>query len=94
MGLKEDFEAAAERIKPVTGPNNEEMLQLYGLYKQATIGDNNTPKPGMLDLKGKKKWEFWNDRKGMSAEDAMKAYIELVEQLMAKYAPQAATAPA
>jgi len=40
--MQEDFEAAAERIKPVTGPNNEEMLQLYGLYKQATIGDNNT----------------------------------------------------
>lgn len=40
--MQEDFEAAAERIKPVTGPNNEEMLQLYGLYKQATVGDNNT----------------------------------------------------
>jgi diazepam-binding inhibitor (GABA receptor modulating acyl-CoA-binding protein) len=40
--MQEDFEAAAERIKPVTGPNNDEMLELYGLYKQATVGDNNT----------------------------------------------------
>ena len=40
--MQEDFEAAAERIKPVTGPNNDEMLELYGLYKQATVGDNDT----------------------------------------------------
>ena len=40
--MQEDFEAAAERIKPVTGPNNDEMLECYGLYKQATVGDNNT----------------------------------------------------
>lgn len=92
--MKEDFDSAAERIKPVTGPNNDEMLELYGLFKQATVGDNNTPKPGMLDLKGKKKWDAWNSRKGMSTEDAMKAYIEIVEKLIAKYAPEAATAPA
>lgn len=40
----------------------------------------------MLDLKGKYKWENWNKRKGMSKEDAMKAYIELAEALAAKYA--------
>lgn len=39
---QEDFEAAAERIKPVTGPNNDEMLELYALYKQALNGDNTT----------------------------------------------------
>lgn len=42
--MQEDFDAAAERIKPVTGPNNDEMLELYGLFKQATVGDNNTRK--------------------------------------------------
>jgi len=94
MGLKEDFDAAAERIKSVPGPDNDEMLELYGLFKQATVGDNDTPKPGLLDLRGKKKWEAWNSRKGMSAEAAMTAYIEVVERLIAKYAPQAATAPA
>jgi acyl-CoA-binding protein len=43
--MQEDFDSAAERIKPVTGPNNDEMLELYGLFKQATVGDNNTRKP-------------------------------------------------
>lgn len=39
---QEDFDTAAERIKPVKGPNNDEMLELYGLFKQATVGDNTT----------------------------------------------------
>lgn len=26
----------------MTGPNNDEMLELYGLFKQAKVGDNNT----------------------------------------------------
>lgn len=40
--LQEDFDAAAERIKPVTGPTDNEKLELYGLFKQATVGDNET----------------------------------------------------
>jgi len=46
------------------------------------IGDCNTDKPGMLDFKGKAKWEAWNARKGTSKEDAQKAYIELVNELL------------
>lgn len=48
----------------------------------------------MLDLRGGKKWNAWNSKKGMAADDAMKAYIELVDKLMAKYAPEGAPAPA
>lgn len=92
MGLKEDFEAAAERIKPLKGPNNDEMLEMYALYKQALVGDNTTSKPGLLDLKGRKKWDAWSAKQGVSAEDAMKAYIELVDAMFAKYAPETATA--
>jgi acyl-CoA-binding protein len=45
-----------------------------------------TEKPGMLDLKGKAKWEAWNNKKGLSKEAAMEAYIALVEKLKAEYA--------
>ncbi|KAJ9589837.1 hypothetical protein L9F63_027903, partial [Diploptera punctata] len=58
----------------------------YALFKQATMGDNETAKPGMLDLKGKAKWEAWNGKKGTSKEAAMEAYIALVEKLKASYA--------
>jgi len=86
MGLQEDFEAAAARIKPVTGLSNDEMLDLYALYKQATVGDNETQRPGLLDLKGKAKWDRWTAKKGKTKEEAMQEYIKLVDEMMAKYA--------
>ena len=35
---------------------NDELLLLYGWYKQAEVGDNKTDKPGMLSFKEKYKW--------------------------------------
>lgn len=85
--LKTQFEAAAALVKTFTKePSNDEKLALYAYFKQATVGDNNTAKPGMFDLTGKAKWAAWNDKKGLSADDAMKAYIEQVEKLKAVYA--------
>lgn len=66
-------------------PNDDELLKLYGLYKQATVGDNTTAKPGVFDLKGKYKWQAWEDLKGTSQEDAEAEYIELANELIAKY---------
>ena len=63
----------------------EEMLQLYALFKQANVGDVNVPRPGMLDFKGKAKWDAWDKQKGKSAEDAMTEYVALVAELRAKY---------
>lgn len=51
--------------------------------QQATVGDCNTESPGMFDFKGKAKWGAWASVKGMSKEDAEKAYIELVTKLSA-----------
>ncbi|KAM7357189.1 acyl-CoA binding protein 2 [Cochliomyia hominivorax] len=87
MSLDEQFNAAAERVKTLTKrPTDEEFLELYALFKQATVGDNNTSKPGLLDLKGKAKWEWWNKQKGKSQDDAKKEYIAFVEKLVSKYA--------
>nr|XP_014341079.1 PREDICTED: acyl-CoA-binding protein isoform X2 [Latimeria chalumnae] len=61
------------------------MLDIYSLYKQATVGDINTARPGMLDFAGKAKWDAWEARQGMSKEAAMKAYIQKVEELKGKY---------
>ena len=82
----EEFEKAAEEIKTLTQrPTNEELLDLYGLYKQATVGDCNTERPGMFDMKGKAKWDKWNELKGMSQEEARRKYVELANGLLAKY---------
>ncbi|KAG7467522.1 hypothetical protein MATL_G00154590 [Megalops atlanticus] len=80
------FNKAAEEVKNLKAkPTDEEMLIIYSLYKQATVGDVNTSRPGMLDFTGKAKWDAWEKQKGMSKEDAMKAYIDKVEELKAKY---------
>jgi acyl-CoA-binding protein len=60
------------------------MLDLYGLYKQATEGDDSGSRPGMFDLKGRAKFDAWAPRKGLSKDDAMKKYIALAVDLGAK----------
>uniref|UniRef100_UPI00398F4328 acyl-CoA-binding protein n=1 Tax=Pristiophorus japonicus TaxID=55135 RepID=UPI00398F4328 len=81
-----DFEKAAQEVKNLKSqPSDEDMLCIYGLYKQAVVGDVNTDRPGMLDLKGKAKWDAWNGRKGTSKEEAMKMYVSKVQELKEKH---------
>uniref|UniRef100_A0A8C8SQQ9 Acyl-CoA-binding protein n=1 Tax=Pelusios castaneus TaxID=367368 RepID=A0A8C8SQQ9_9SAUR len=81
-----EFDKAAEEVKQLKSqPTDEEMLYIYSHFKQATVGDINTERPGFLDFKGKAKWDSWNALKGMAKEDAMKAYIAKVEELKGKY---------
>lgn len=84
--MSSEFLKAAEDVKKLTQrPTDEELLDMYGYYKQVTVGDTNTARPGMFDLKNKYKWDNWNSRKGLSKEEAEQKYIELVKTLMEKY---------
>ncbi|XP_073912708.1 acyl-CoA-binding domain-containing protein 7 isoform X1 [Castor canadensis] len=86
MSLQADFDRATEDVRKLkTRPEDEELKELYGLYKQAIIGDINIACPVMLDLKGKAKWEAWSLKKGLSKEDAMSAYISKAKELIEKY---------
>uniref|UniRef100_A0A7N8WHK8 Acyl-CoA-binding protein n=1 Tax=Mastacembelus armatus TaxID=205130 RepID=A0A7N8WHK8_9TELE len=83
---QESFEKAAEEVKVLKQkPDQGEVTALYGLYKQATVGDVNIDRPGMFDFIGKTKWDGWAAKKGLSKEEAMAAYVDLVEELKAKY---------
>ncbi|XP_055071240.1 acyl-CoA-binding protein [Paramisgurnus dabryanus] len=80
------FQKAAEEVKQLKAkPTDAEMLEIYALYKQATVGDVNTARPGMLDFTGKAKWDAWEAKKGISKEAAVEAYIAKVEELKGKY---------
>ncbi|XP_043866326.1 acyl-CoA-binding protein homolog [Drosophila mojavensis] len=82
-----DFNTAAEKAKAFTkSPTNDEFLEFYGLYKQATVGDNTTPEPGALDVKAKAKWNAWTKNKGMSQDAAKAAYVATYEKYAPKYA--------
>ncbi|KAG8893358.1 hypothetical protein FRC00_010650 [Tulasnella sp. 408] len=83
------FEKAVKIVQelPKEGPvqpTQDDKLKFYAYYKQATIGDVNTTRPGMLDFTGKAKWDAWNGVKGTSKEDAENKYVEtLVASLTA-----------
>uniref|UniRef100_A0A8I5ZVX8 Acyl-CoA-binding protein n=1 Tax=Rattus norvegicus TaxID=10116 RepID=A0A8I5ZVX8_RAT len=81
-----EFDKAAEEVKCLKSqPTEEEMLLLYSHFKQATVGDVNTDRPGLLDLKGKAKWDALNELKGTSKKNTMKTYVEKAEELKKKY---------
>jgi len=80
--LESRFKEAKARVeKLATRPSNEKLLELYGLYKQATEGDVSGARPGLLDLKGRAKYDAWARRKGTTRDAAMKGYVALVGEL-------------
>jgi diazepam-binding inhibitor (GABA receptor modulator, acyl-CoA-binding protein) len=82
MPLEQDFAEAQERVKRLSRrPGNQELLQLYALYKQATDGDVTGKRPGMLDLVGRAKYDAWASRRGTDPTAAMREYVTLVEKL-------------
>ena len=83
--LKKKFDAAAKDAKNLkTRPSDDDLLRLYALYKQATDGDVTGSRPGMLDLKGRAKFDAWAKAKGTGKDDAMKKYVALVDKLAAE----------
>ena len=83
--LAQRFADAQARIKPVTGLGNDTLLELYALFKQSTKGDVTGSRPGMLDFKGRAKFDAWEKKKGLARDAAQKAYVELVSKLEARY---------
>ena len=85
MSIKESFNTAVKIVSQMKQhPTNEEKLNLYKYYKQATIGDINIPQPGFLDFTGKAKWSAWNSVKGITSENAMQMYIKTVNLILSK----------
>lgn len=82
MNINELFNEAVSGVHDLeTRPSNENLLKLYGLYKQSTEGDVGGDRPGGFDFKAIAKYDSWASLKGTSKEDAMQAYIDLVKSL-------------
>ncbi|MDH3646067.1 MAG: acyl-CoA-binding protein [Gammaproteobacteria bacterium] len=82
--LKQKFETAAVAVKNLDKkPDNEDLLALYALYKQATDGDVTGARPGGFDFVGGAKYDAWSELQGLSSADAMQRYISKVESLKA-----------
>ena len=82
MDLSAKFEDAQTRAKQLSkAPSTDDLLELYALYKQATSGDVSGSRPGMLDMKGRAKFDAWAKKKGTSKDDAMTKYVAAVDRL-------------
>jgi diazepam-binding inhibitor (GABA receptor modulating acyl-CoA-binding protein) len=75
--LAQRFAEAQARIKPVNVATDV-MLELYALYKQATSGDARGDRPGLLDVRGRAKYDAWAKHTGLAKDAAMTQYIALV----------------
>lgn len=62
-------------------PDDNTMLKLYALYKQATQGDAGGERPGPFDFVKRAKFDAWSEMKGTAAEDAMQKYVQLAASL-------------
>jgi diazepam-binding inhibitor (GABA receptor modulating acyl-CoA-binding protein) len=80
--LNAAFEAAVAHSKNLDErPDNATLLRIYALYKQATQGDNEDPKPSFSDMVARAKWDAWEKLKGTESDAAQEQYIELIESL-------------
>ena len=81
--IDEKFKMASENVKKIKKkPSNEILLQLYGLYKQATVGNINIPQPWALQVEKRAKWDSWKLFENMERGLAMTKYVEIVETLL------------
>jgi diazepam-binding inhibitor (GABA receptor modulator, acyl-CoA-binding protein) len=81
--LKKQFEKAIKDVtKAKKDPGNDMKLRLYAHFKQASEGDVAGDKPGFTDFVGRAKYDAWTKIKGMSQDDAMKAYVKLVDRVL------------
>ena len=80
--LKSRFDQAVADSKNLPErPDNQTLLKLYALFKQATTGDVEGKRPGFTDMVGRAKWDAWNEIKGTDKDDAMKQYVSLIDDL-------------
>lgn len=83
MAEEDAFAEAQQRVRKLSRPpSNEQLLDLYGLYKQATVGDVKGSRPGMLDPVGRAKWDAWAARRGTPPDEARRMYVALVDELV------------
>lgn len=77
------FLQAQADVKTLTQrPSNDDMLALYGLFKQASEGDASGKRPGVFDMIARAKYDAWANQKGMSQAAAEQAYIDKVDALL------------
>ncbi|KAI0751487.1 acyl CoA binding protein-domain-containing protein [Daedaleopsis nitida] len=84
------FDRAVEIVQglPKTGPiqtGYEEKLNMYSLYKQATVGNVQGSRPNVWDMLGRAKWDAWAKHKDLDSYEAKWLYVDALLKVLRKY---------
>jgi diazepam-binding inhibitor (GABA receptor modulator, acyl-CoA-binding protein) len=83
--VRKQFESAVRDVRKLPSePATAELLELYALYKQATVGDVSGPRPGAFDVRARAKHDAWTKARGLSTAEAMARYVRLVGKLSSR----------
>jgi len=58
---------------------------MYSLYKQATVGNVKSPRPGIWDMLGRAKWDAWAKHKDLDSYEAKWLYVDAMLKVLRKY---------
>ncbi|KAJ7667706.1 hypothetical protein DFH06DRAFT_1183348 [Mycena polygramma] len=91
------FDRAVEIVQglPKTGPiqtGYDEKLTMYSLYKQATVGNVTSPRPGIWDMLGRAKWDAWAKHKDLDSYEAKWLYVAALMKVLRKYSDRTVSA--
>ena len=83
MTIDLSFVLAQERVRTLRRPpSNADLLELYALQQQGSLGDVEGDRPGVVDFTGQARYDAWASKKGIDREAAMQRYVALVERLL------------
>ena len=86
MSIEEKFKESEQVVKTLNKrPTNNELLKLYALFKQATVGDISGKRPSLINVKERAKWDAWKAIEGTEKNSAMETYNSTVDQLVQAY---------
>ena len=71
-------------VLPIT-PTSKDRLFFYGRYKQATLGDNTLPCPSLFAPVRRYMWIAWDRQRGKGREQAMREYLERIDEDVAQF---------
>lgn len=80
--MEEEFNEAVERMRTKRIVTEENEKYLYGLYKRVRCGECNEPPPWSYQVYKRGLWEAWYKNNKMTREEAMRRYIEKVNELI------------
>lgn len=86
---EQEFEDAASAVRGEIARGRtvpkETLLELYGLYKQSTVGNCLEEAPTIVNWAARQKWKAWKGRHGMTEEDAMGKYVAIVTKILPEW---------